>query len=161
MLDARIFYIFYFVASLILSGVYVFKWHKHFSVYFNLIFFIIPLNNLAYVWMANSHSLREALLANKIAYIGGCFNMLFITLAIFVLCHITIPNWLRLIMFGVSVGIYALSLTVGKYSIFYKSVDFVIKDGTGYLTNKDYGWGHTLFYIMIIAYFILDFAALI
>ena len=64
-------------------------------------------------------------------------------------------------MFGVSVGIYALSLTVGKYSIFYKSVDFVIKDGTGYLTNKDYGWGHTLFYIMIIAYFILDFAALI
>lgn len=161
MLDARIFYTFYFVASLILSGVYVFKWHKHFSVYFNLIFFIIPLNNLAYVWMANSHSLREALLANKIAYIGGCFNMLFITLAIFVLCHITIPNWLRLIMFGVSVGIYALSLTVGKYSIFYKSVDFVIKDGTGYLTNKDYGWGHTLFYIMIIAYFILDFAALI
>ena len=160
-LNAKIFYDFYFVASVILAGVYVYKWHKHFSVYFNLIFFLIPINNLGYVWMAHAKSLREAMLANKILYIGGCFNMLFIALAIFVLCQITISNWLRLGMFILSLSIYALSLTIGISPVFYKSVDFVIEDGVGRLTNKVYGWGHTLFYIMIISYFILTFCALV
>ena len=160
-LNAKIFYDFYFIASVILAGVYVYKWHKHFSVYFNLIFFLIPINNLGYVWLSHSKSLREAMLANKVLYIGGCFNMLFIALAIFVLCQITISNWLRLGMFILSLAIYALSLTIGTSPVFYKSVDFVIEDGVGRLANKVYGWGHTLFYIMIIGYFILTFAALV
>ena len=161
-LNPRIFYDFYFVVSLILAAIYVYKWHKHFSVYFNLIFFMVPLTNLGYVWLCRAHSLREALLANKVVYIGGCFNMLFIALAIFMLCHINLRNWMRLIMFLGTLLVYSLSLTVGFNGIFYKSVNFVIdENGVGYLTDKVYGWGHFLFYSMIIGYFVLTFAALV
>ena len=161
-LNARLFYDLFFVASLVLAAIYVFKWHKHFSVYFNLIFFLVPLTNLGYVFLCRSKSLEEALLANKIIYIGGCFNMFFIALAVFVLCHITISNYIRLLMFTITLGIYALSLTVGENTMFYKSVDFVVdENGVGRLVNKVYSWGHFLFYAMIIAYFILSFAALV
>lgn len=158
-----LFYEIFFIISMIVSGLYVFRWHKHFSVYFNLIFMIIPLTDLGYVFLAKSTNLQEALVANKVIYIGGCFNILFVTLSIFKLCHYTISNLNRLILFTVSSLNYFMALTMGsEIKIFYENVEFATSpSGAGMLVNKVYGFGHTIFYITIILYCMLSFAALL
>ena len=160
-MSPKFFYDFFFILSVALAGIYVFKWHKHFSVYFNLIFLLIPLSNLGYVFLSHSHNLEEAILANKIIYVGGTFNMLFITLSIFKLCHITLNNILRLLMFTVALAAYVMILTIGSYPVYYKSVSFIIDEtGAGRLINKVYGWGHKFFFVMVITFAILAISAL-
>ena len=48
------------------SVIYAFMWHKHFDDNITLIFFLVPIGNLAYVAIAKSKTLEEAILATKI-----------------------------------------------------------------------------------------------
>ena len=70
------------VISLVLALVYALIWHKHFDVNLTMIFFLIPVANIGYSFMARAESIREAIIGSKVIYLGGCFLPLFITLAI-------------------------------------------------------------------------------
>lgn len=158
---AVLFYEAVFFVSLVLSLAYAYMWHKHFDVHFTLIFIFIPLSNLGYVLLSRAHSLESALYANRMIYLGGCYLIVFIMFSIFNMCNINIPKSVRLLMFLLSSLIYLSVLTTGIKKYFYKYVSFKRENGCGILYNKQYGFMHTVFLIMIIACSVVSIAALI
>ena len=149
-----------FGLSVLLTLIYVAIWHKHFDVHISLIFLIMPIVNLAYVIMAHSRNLEEALVATKITYLGGCFLTLFITQSILSLCHIPVKRWQSVLMTVICLGVYSFVLSVGNAPYFYKTVRFEINRGMGVLV-KTYGFAHTLTYVVISVFVFISVAAMI
>ena len=143
-----------------LTLIYIAIWHKHFDVHISLIFSFIPIANLAYAILAHSRNLDAALAATKFTYIGGCFLTLFITQSIFGLCHINLKRWMSALMTLLCLGSFSLVLSIGNSQVFYKTVSFDVYKGIGIL-RKTYGWGHTLTYVVISLFVIINAGALV
>ncbi len=154
------FYLSVFIISLLLTLVYIYKWHKHFDVNFTLIFTIVPVACLGYWFYSLSDNLREAVIASRITYIGGCFLQLFILFSIFNLCKIEINNKIRVAMFAICGLMYMSVLSIGYSDLYYRNMTFEIVDGNPVLTRQ-YGPAHTIFYLVIFIMFAAGIAAII
>ncbi len=149
------FYVITFLLSVFLSGLYLLNWHRHFEPNILLVFMLVPIVDLGYVMLARARSLDAAVFGNQITYIGGCYLLPFIVLSTFRLCNIEFDYRVNVIFVLFNTLIYLSSLTVGICPIFYKSVDVRMVDGTAELV-KEYGPLHTVFYAMMIIYFLLS-----
>ncbi|MBR1751655.1 MAG: hypothetical protein IJ740_12430, partial [Ruminococcus sp.] len=156
----EIYYDIVFAVSVLLCLTYTVIWHKHFDVHITIIYVLVPIANLGYVIFANANSLEAVIAANKIIYIGGCFNILMIMLTCFSLCDIKLKRWQRMIFFLISMLMYLASLTVGSSDIFYKKVTFE-RTAEGIIFHKEYGFLHTFYYLMIIMYFMISIVTII
>jgi len=85
-----------FWISLVLSGVYFYMWHRHFSVNFSLIFAFVPVVNLGYILREQAKTLEGYIISQKIIYFGGCFLLLFIMLNIFDMCKVKLPKKIKM-----------------------------------------------------------------
>ena len=157
MIDA--YYLSAFVVSAVLTGLYMFIWHKHFDVHITLVFVLVPVVNLGFLLLSRSRSLGEAVTANEIAYLGGCFLQLLIMLSVFSLCHIHMNRWIRVAFFALSLSVYLATLTQGSRDLFYTSLSLVRRDG-GSVLQKEYGVMHHVFLGMVILYFLLSWGAI-
>lgn len=140
--------------------VYVFSYHKHFDMRITLIFVLVPVANLGQVLMARVTTLEAALVANKVIYIGACYLQLILMLAVFSLCQIKMNRWVRAGLVALSTIVYLSSLTAGDSTLFYQSVALEHIDGTPVLV-KEYGPMHTVFIVMVLAYFLLSIGAIV
>lgn len=146
-----------FLASLALSMFYVYIWHKHFNLNFTLLFLFIPIANMGYSMIANSNCIEEAMAGMKFVYLGGCFSPLLLLFSSLEICDIRISKFTRTILLFMCTGIYSTVLTMGDSKLFYKDASFAkADDGTGMLTEKVYGPMHTIFYILVIAFFLIS-----
>ena len=144
-----------FIISSVLSLIYAMMWHKHFDVHFTLIFVFLPISILGTYMLSVSSNLEEALLANRILYLGPCFGVPFLSLMIFYLCRVNVNRIIKAILLLMNSAIYAsVLLPPGTALSIYDSCSFEIKDGTGNLI-KDYGQMHKLFIIMLIVYAVM------
>ena len=134
--------------SLICTGVYIYIWHKHFDVNFTVIFILVPISCLGYLLQARADNVDAMVAGIQVCYLGGCFLELFIVLCIFNLCQIEIKRWLRTLMFGVCTYVFATTLTIGYTDTYYKSMTFE-KVGDIAVLTKEYGFMHTVFYVVI------------
>ncbi len=151
-----------FVVSLILTLVYAAMWHKHFNVHFTLIFTLIPITNLGYLLQSHAETLDGALIGVKMAYLGGCFMVLFILQSVLGMCHIKMPRQLNIVLLLLNILLYMSVLTIGSSDIFYKDCAFVRdSSGAGYITDKEYGFMHTVFFVMVCLYSLSSIAALV
>ncbi|MBQ1849411.1 MAG: HD domain-containing protein [Lachnospiraceae bacterium] len=149
-----------FIASLICTAIYIYMWHRHFDVNLTMIFTLVPITCLGYALYALSENLREAVLANKIVYIGGCFLQLFVLFCILHLCQIQLKRWLRMTLFLACALIYGCVLTVGYTQTFYKSVTYETTENYFFLV-KEYGPMHTVFYGMVVLFFLAGLFAIV
>ena len=147
-------------ASILLMIVYAFMWHRHFDVHITLVFALVPVINLGYFLLSQAQDLEEALAANKLSYIGGCFLMPMIMFSVFSLCHIRLNRWLRAGILAVGTAVYLSALTVERSDLFYRSITFQRVDGAVLLT-KDYGPMHTAFYGIIFAFLLASIGAMV
>lgn len=145
------------VLSFIFAAAYIFMWHKHFDVNLNMVFTLVPVACLGYVLSERAQDLNDALVAQQVIYIGGCFLQLFILLCILGLCRIEVSNRQRAILFMLSACMYASVLTIGQTEVFYAEASFA--PGTGLV--REYGPMHTLFYVVIILEFLAGMLAII
>ena len=141
------------VISLGLSLVYAFSWHKHLGVHFTLIFILVPVSNVGYALFASARSLETAIAANKVTYIGGCYNALFIMLSVYSLCHLKINKWLRTGLLTLATLFFMFIMTMERQQYYYKSLTFERKNGVS-LLHKEYAFVHNLFYVFVIGCFI-------
>ena len=141
------------ILSILLSGVYVYIWHKHFDVHITLSFLLLPIGNLAYVIVARAADLEAALVGVKLIYLVASFSVLFIVLAAFNLCHMRVKRSVRLLLVTITLLVYSSTLTIGKSKLFYKTAVLTTRNGISIVTDKEYGFMHTIYYIMLIAYF--------
>ncbi len=153
------YYLTAFIISVILTGVYMFVWHKHYYVHITLLFALVPVVNLGFLLLSRSQSLEEAIIANVIAYVGGCYLQLMIMLAVFSLCHIQLNRWIKTVFFTLSTVVFLSTLTPGSSSLFYKSLSFTRENGLSVL-HKEYGPMHHVFLGMVVLYFVLSWSAI-
>ena len=154
-----------YLAPLLLSVVcalmYALIWHKHFDAFFTLIFTCVPISELGFFLTATSRSLEAALIANKIAYVGGCFLPLFITMSIIQFCKLNVPRSVKVGLIFSSFLIQASTITMGSSNLFYRSCDFEVINNIGVITNKRYGPFHDLFLAVMITCMSIGFLAII
>jgi len=155
-----LFYLVTLCLSVVLTLFYVLIWHEHFDVHFTLIFAFIPIANMGYFLRSVSTSLDEALVANDIVYLGGCFLLLFIMMCVLDRCNMKLPREIRITFFVITIVIYGSVLASNQLPIFYKSVTTEMRDGSLVLV-KEYGFMHTVFYCMVILYFLISIGALV
>ena len=139
-----------FGVSLLLAIVYTYIFHKHFNVNLTIMTTLVPVINVAFILLAHSHTIDEALVALRITYIGGCYVLVAAMFLILGICGINLKRWLRTLIIAITSAIYVTTLTIGHNDIFYVGKpDLAYFDGAAYITNKTYGPMHTVFYVMI------------
>ena len=149
-----------FILSVLLTGLYMFIWHRHFDVHITLVFVLVPIVNLGFWLLSRSKGLEDALMAHKITYLGGCFLQLMVLLSVFSLCGLPMNRWVKIGLMTLSTVVFFISLTQGEQSDFYTSVSFVRKDDLSIL-QRQYGYLHHIFVAIVILYFAASIIAII
>jgi len=147
-----------FLVSMCLTVLYMFIWHRHFDIHLTLVFVLVPVINLSYVFLESSRTLGEALNAQRMTYIGGCFLQLMIMLAIFSLCDIRLSRPLKALFMVLSTASFILALTMGQSPFFYADVSF---DEATRVLHKTYGPLHTVVMVLEVLYFLMGIAAIL
>ena len=92
----RLYFEVLFIISVILAGIYVVIWRKRFSVYFSLIFLLIPFTIRGYILQYTAFSIEPVISGIKLSYQGASFLLLFMMLAIFDLCNLNLSKLIKL-----------------------------------------------------------------
>ena len=149
---AVLYYDILLILSVLLTGVYLFMWHKHFDAHITLVFVLVPVICLGYALLAHSTVLAEALAATKVIYMGGCFLQLIVLLAVCSLCGIRLGRAgraLKTLLFALGAVVFVFVLNPMNSGDFYRSVELEVTDGLAVL-HKEYGWMHTVFQATVI-----------
>ena len=120
--------------------------------YFCFLPYLSYIVNLGYLSLALSGTLEEALLANRIAYLGSVFlplSMLFIILNV---CKLNYSRWFVGFLLCISTIVFIIAASPGYSEIYYKSVTLSTVNGITVL-NKVYGPWHSIYLYYLIAYF--------
>ena len=159
-MDQTSYYLICFLASMILTGVYLFVWKKNFDPHITLVFVLIPLITFSHLQLAQATTLESALNAYKYTVIGGCFLQMIFMFTAFSLCRIHLNRWLKLFFMLVSTLVFLSALTIGKKDWYYKNA-YLEQNGSSYVLVKEYGVMHSVFYILVCVYFIMSLGAII
>lgn len=144
--------IYYMIAALVLSVINIciltYVNSKRTTSYYTTMFHVMTIQIFGHLCLALSTNLEEALLANKIAYVGAVYVPLLFFLGELTLCNIRITKRLRIGLFLFSSIVFGFALTTGWSDIFYKSATLVYKNG---VTDFEpvFGPAHILFNIML------------
>lgn len=159
---AMAFYYAMFIVSMVMVIFYAIIFNKRFDTNLTIMTVLIPIINLSFVFMGLAKTIEEALIPLHFTYMGGCFLLVAIMFLIFNTCKIKLPLWARVIIVTFSSVIFASTLTIGYLDIFYVGIpDLAISNGAAYITNKHYGFMHTIFYVMVVIYYLMIVAGII
>ena len=135
--------------------------HSHrIKFFYTSIFLLIPFAILGDLFLALSTNLEEALLANKVAYLGSIYLPLILMFEIFHMCQIKTSFFIQMLLFIASTCIYVLSCTTGYSEIYYTNPQFITYAGVSNYTTE-YGPAHILWNIYLILYFVVGATVLI
>lgn len=147
---AMVYYYAMLGVSLILVTAYTYIFHKRFDANLTIMAVLVPIINLGFALLGNSKVIEEALIALRITYFGGCFLLVSVIFLISNICGVKKKRWVRAIIIATSIFVYSLTLTIGYADIFYVGMpDLAFYKGAAYITNKVYGFAHTIFYILV------------
>ena len=93
---------------------------KKINYYFTIMFLLMVLSSLGYLTSALSTTTSEAVLANKIIYLGGCFVPPVLFFSICAVCNLKIKGWCKNLLYIFSLFVYFMVLSTGFSEIYYK-----------------------------------------
>lgn len=108
--------------------------------------------NLGYFALSISKTLEEALLANRIAYLGSMFLPLCMLMTIMGACRVKRKKWLLGILLFCSVAVFLLAASPGYLDCYYKDVSLIFIHGMAKL-DKVYGPLHPVYLVYLLVYF--------
>lgn len=118
------------------------------------LYFSVFVANIGYFALSISKTVEEALLANRLAYLGCVFLPLFMLMTIMKVCKVKCTMVVRFIFITISSLIFLVAASQGYLSLYYKEVSLVFVNGMAKL-QKVYGPLHNLYYIYLFAYFLI------
>ena len=127
---------------------------------FILLFTAVFVINIGYTFGSASTTLEEALLANKISYVGAVFLPLFMVIIIMDECRYARNKIFLTLLMCISGGIFFLTMTPGYAPWYYESVELIFVNGGAKLV-KTYGPLHKLYFVYLILYFSFMIAAIV
>ncbi len=122
------------------------------DIWFLLLFSMVSVVNMGYLALSVSKTLEEALLANRISYLGSVFlpfSMLFIILNV---CRYKYKKLVPILLGAVSVMMFFIAASPGYLDIYYKEVTLATVNGVTVL-EKVYGSWHILYLFYLVIYF--------
>ncbi len=120
--------------------------------WFILLFSAVAVVNIGYLSLSISSDLQEALLSNRISYLGSVFLPLSMLMTILRTCKVKINKWLAGILVGVSVLVFLIAASPGYLDIYYKEVILVTVGGATTL-EKVYGPLHGIYLYYLLGHF--------
>ena len=122
------------------------------SPWYLLLFASVLVVNIGYFALSISKGLGEALLANRLSYLGSVFLPLSMLMIIINATHITCKKWLPGGLLVLAVAVFLIAASPGYLPIYYKEVTFEMVDGVATL-RKVYGPLHSLYLVYLLGYF--------
>lgn len=124
---------------------------KRFNTFYTSLFNYLMVTQLGHFFLALSTNIQEALLANKIAYIGAAFLPLLVFLGVLSVCQVKLSRKIYVLLMTLSVFIFAMACTAGYLPWYYESAEYVVTMGVGNFVAK-YGPLHVCFNVMVAFY---------
>ncbi|MDO4419435.1 MAG: histidine kinase N-terminal 7TM domain-containing protein, partial [Ruminococcus sp.] len=152
-------YIITSVLALMLLAGYCFMIRKK-DPWFLLLFSAVFVVNVGYLTLAISATLEEALLANRISYLGSVFLPLSMFMIIINTCKIRYKKRLPALLLTISTFVFLVAASPGYLDIYYKSVTLQTINGVTVL-DKVYGPWHKLYLYYLLVYFSAMIATII
>ena len=141
-----------FALSLLLPiGYYLFVRKNRSEPWLFVLNLFVCVVNLGYLLLSTSKTVEFALTANKIAYLGQAFVPLCMFVIISGLCGFTYQKWVKYMLIGTALVMFAMVLTTGHLDWYYKSVELIQADGAA-KQIKVYGVLHPVNLIYVLSY---------
>ncbi len=149
--DITVLYIVCALLSLALLGAYCRCVRKK-DGWMILLFSAVMVVNAGYLALAVSSTLEEALLANRISYLGSVCLPLSMFMSILDVCRIRYKKALPGILIALALVIFLIAASPGYLDIYYKQVQLITENGVSSL-QKIYGPLHILYLFYLVGYF--------
>ena len=128
------------------------------DVCFLLLFSSVFVVNIGYFAMSISGTIGEALLANRISYLGSVFLPFSMLMTIFNLSRLKYKKWVPVFLFIVTTAIFFIAASYPYLDIYYKSATLDKVNGTSVLV-KEYGPWHQVYLYYLVSYFLVMICA--
>lgn len=138
------------VSLILLCGYCLFERKK--DGFFLLLLSSVLIVNSGYFSLSVSRSLEEALLANRISYIGSVLLPFSMLMSILDLTHIRRRKWMTILLLCISLAVFAIAATPGYCDIYYREATIAHVNGITVL-RKVYGPWHSLYLFYLLGYF--------
>lgn len=138
------------ISALLLLSYALFE--KKRDVWLLLLLACVMVVNIGYFALSISQNLAEALLANRISYLGSVFLPLFMMMGILKESRLTCRRWILYLLLLLSMLVFLVAASPGYSSLYYKEVQLVFRNGVSIL-EKVYGPLHLLYPVYLIGYF--------
>lgn len=125
---------------------------KQKEIWLVLLYFAVFVVNSGYLCLSISKTLEEALLANRIAYLGSAFLPLCMLMTIMSVCKVGLKRVATSIFLPISCIVFLVAASPGYSDVYYRSVSLNITDGLTTLV-KEYGPLHSVYLVYLISYF--------
>lgn len=122
------------------------------DIWYLLLFASVLLVNIGYFTLSISRGLDEALLANRLAYLGSVFLPLSMWMIILKATHIHYVKWLPGLLLGLAAVVFVIAASPGYLPVYYQEVSFEKINGVSTLV-KVYGPLHVVYLIYLLGYF--------
>jgi len=123
------------------------------SVWFVLLFSAVIVVNVGYFLLSVSLNLEQALMANRLAYLGSVFLPLSMLMIIINVSNTEYHKWLPGVLICISFIVFLITASQGIVGIYYREVSFKVVDGVSTLV-KEYGPLHPLYLVYLLGYFV-------
>ncbi len=125
--------------------------HPRKERWFLVLFISVFVTNLGYFTLSVSRTLGEAMLANRIAYLGSVCLPLCMLMIILELCELPPRKVITRVLIGISALVFLLAASGGYLQLYYREVSLEIVNGAAKL-HKVYGPWHSVYFIYLFAY---------
>ena len=122
------------------------------EAWFTVLFSSVAVVNAGYFCLASSKTLEEALLANRISYLGSVFLPISMLMIMLDLVKIKYKKWIPGILFFIGTVVFVIAASPGYLDIYYKEVSLITIGGASAL-DKVYGPLHFVYLLYLLFYF--------
>ncbi len=122
------------------------------ETWFTVLFSSVAVVNAGYFCLATSKTLEEALLANRISYLGSAFLPFSMLMIMLDLVKIKYKKWISWLLLFIGTAVFVIAASPGYLDIYYKEVSLITIGGASAL-DKIYGPLHFVYLLYLLFYF--------
>lgn len=119
------------------------------SPYYFMLFVTIMITNFGYMNMADSETLKMAIMANTTQYLGASFSTFFMLMCIADLCKFRVKTWLQVLLITLGVIIFIFAANPDLTDLYYKEIYLENAHGVPMLVKK-YGPIHAFYPVYLV-----------
>ena len=135
-------------------------WEKKKAKHITWLFVCVAIANCGYFLQSIVQTLKGALWANRISYLGSAYLIMLMLFIVMDTCQVQRKRWVENTLFVISTAAFLLAASGGWNRLYYKAVDIIrVNDMTRLV--KEYGPLHTLYPLYLLSYFVMMMVVII